>query len=126
MGLCFLLVLVVLRGVLRRIWLAAAAVAILVSLAYGGAPTGLTFWLTAVFYSMFMFILPRFGMVSAMAFALVYELMLSSPFTRDFSRWYAWQGICAMLVLAALSAYAFWTNLGGRALWRDEEDARPA
>jgi hypothetical protein len=121
LGLSYLLMLAVLRFLLRRTWLAAAVLAVVLSLAYGGAPTGMGFWEIAVVVSPFCFLLPRFGLVAATTLLLVYELLRATPLTTDFSRWYAWQGICAVLVLLALGAYAFWTNLGGRPLWQEED-----
>jgi len=125
-GLSFLLLFAVLRFALRRTWLAAAALTILLSLAYGGTPLALSFWFSAAFFGVFTLLLARFGLVAAMSLILVYELARAAPFTADLSRWYAWQGISVVAILLILAAHAFRTNLGGRPLWRDEEDAAPA
>jgi hypothetical protein len=121
LGLSYLLMLAVLRFLLRRTWLAAAVLAVVLSLTYGGAPTGMGFWASAALFSALAFLLARFGLVAATTLLLVYELLWRTPLTTDFSRWYAWQGICAVLVLLTLGAYAFWTNLGGRPLWQEED-----
>jgi hypothetical protein len=97
-GLSFLLLLAVLRLPLRRTWLAAAA-----------------------FFSALCFLLARFGLVAATTLFFVSPFVQAAPLTTDFSRWYAWQVVCAVLVLLALGAYAFWTNLGGRPLWQEED-----
>ena len=120
-GLSFLLLLALLRFLLRRTWLAAAVLAVVLSLAYGGAPTGMGFWGSATLFSVFFFLLARFGLVAATTVLFVNTLLPAMPLTTDFSRWYAWQGICAVLVLLTLGAYAFWTNLGGRPLWQEED-----
>ena len=120
-GLSYLLMLAVLRFLLRRTWLAAAVLAVVVSLAYGGAPTGRGFWEPAAYFSALVLVLARFGLVAAMTMSFTHFLVLATPFTTDFSRWYAWQGICAVLLLLTIAAYAFWTNLGGRPLWQEED-----
>ena len=114
-GLSYLLVFAVLRFLLRRTWLAAVTLAVILSLA---APIGHRY---AAMYCALAFLLARFGLVAAMALLCATRLMASMPLTTDWSRWYAWQGICAVLVLLTLGAYAFWTNLGGRPLWREED-----
>jgi serine/threonine-protein kinase len=120
-GLSYLLILAVLRFLLRRTWLAAAVLAVVVSLAYGGAPTGMSFWVSAALYSALVFLLARFGLIAATTLLFVAGLLPATPLTTDFSNWYAGPGIFGVLVLLARAAYAFWTNLGGRPLWQEED-----
>jgi ABC-type nickel/cobalt efflux system permease component RcnA len=67
-------------------------------------------------------VLGRFGLVAVMAMSFTAGVLSLNPLTLDFSRWYAWQGIGAVLILLALALYGFWANLGGRPLRREEED----
>jgi len=117
-GLSYLLMLAVLRFLPRRTWLAAAVLGVVLSLA---SPAGMHLWQAAALYSAIVFLLARFGLVAATTFIFAFAFVAAAPLTTDFSRWYAWQGICAVLVLLTLAAYAFWTNLGGRPLWQEED-----
>jgi hypothetical protein len=121
-GLASLVVFAVLRLLLRRTWLAAVALAVFLSSMTGGAPpTAMDFSVSIIGSSALVFLLARFGLVAAITGAFANRLLSITPLTTDFSRWYAWQGICAVLVLLTLGAYAFWANLGGRPLWREED-----
>jgi tRNA A-37 threonylcarbamoyl transferase component Bud32 len=47
----------------------------------------------------------RFGLLAAVAFQLVRNVIASYPFTLDLERWYAWSGLVGVLVVLALIAW---------------------
>jgi serine/threonine protein kinase len=120
-GLGYLLALVMLQILLRKVWLAAAGMAIVLCLAVAPATGVMSVWEGAAFYPVLFFLLARFGLVSATTLIFARRLLTHAPFTTDFAHWYAWQGVCVTLVLVTLGAVAFWTNLGGRRLWAEED-----
>ncbi len=57
----------------------------------------------------------RFGIVALAVSFLSRDLLLSSPLTLDFSRWYAGRSLLVLLILAGLAIYGFRASLGGKA-----------
>jgi predicted Ser/Thr protein kinase len=117
------LLIFVLRTILRREWLAAAAFVLLFTAFRAFASTG-PVWLEAAFAALetalLVFVMLRFGLAALIASMLAYMLLLVFPITADFSAWYAGTSLFALLSLAALAAYAFHAALAGRPLLRDE------
>jgi uncharacterized membrane protein len=95
--------------------------ALVMCLTVAPATFAISIWEGAVFYPVLFFLLARFGLVSATTFIFARRLLISAPFTTDIAHWYAWQGVCVTLVLVGLGVVAFWTNLGGRRLWAEED-----
>lgn len=120
----FLLMLATARFVFRRTWIAAVVLTLALALAFSGGSLGPKFAGSCIWFALLLFLLARFGLVSAFGFMFASELYLKMPLTLEFSRWYAWQGVCTVLLLFALGLIAFWINLGGRPLWREEDLAR--
>ncbi|HTQ55497.1 MAG TPA: serine/threonine-protein kinase [Bryobacteraceae bacterium] len=123
-GLAWFVLLFILRVVLRRDWLAAGGFVLLYMavsfLASTAAPLmGALF--TAVQTALLVFVMLRFGLVSLIASAFVYVLMIIFPLTTDFSAWYSGASLLAATGVAALAAYAFHTALAGRPLFGDDE-----
>jgi hypothetical protein len=56
----------------------------------------------------------RFGIVALAVSFLSRDLLLSSPLTLDFSRWYAGRSLLVLLILAGLAVYGFRASLGGK------------
>ncbi|HUD98942.1 MAG TPA: serine/threonine-protein kinase [Bryobacteraceae bacterium] len=114
----------ILRVVLRRDWLAAAAfVAIYMALNWLGTPASPA--LSALFggleTALLVFMMVRFGLVALIASSFVYVLWLLFPITSDFSAWYAGTSLFALLSLAVMAALAFRWSLAGRPLFGDAE-----
>jgi serine/threonine-protein kinase len=102
-----------LRTVLRKEWLAAAAYVLLWSVpAYlsGGLISGV-FGLVLAAAEIFVFL--RFGLL-ALVFANYFGHSLQFPLTTDFSAWYAGTSLFVLLCLAALAMYGFRIALAGR------------
>jgi hypothetical protein len=120
-GLSSLLMLAALRLPLRRTWLAAVVLAALLSVPYFAGVAGFGFLAGAVTVSTTVFVLVRFGLVASTTTVWGHALLRDTCFTADLTRWYAWQGVCTVLVLLTLGVFAFWTNLGGRPLFQEED-----
>ncbi len=119
-ALAIFFLLFILRLVLRREWLAAAAVvSIFVVLEVARSETFLLdagFFILA--YGSVVFVLVRFGLVAyAIAFFVVQTLTFE-PITRHLAAWYAPSGILAIAVVAALAIYGFRTTLQGRTVFK--------
>jgi hypothetical protein len=113
-ALVFLFMLVLLRMVLRKTWLATALWCVLV----GGPLIGqdLSYeWLTGLVRAIAMLVvLTRVGLLS---FAVALFFMFASfemPLTLDFSAWYAPLAVPFYALTTAVALYGFHTSLGGK------------
>ena len=111
-----LFVLFLLRALLRKEW-AAAVVFVLLFTAYFAAGSQfdpvivvqqLIFWVLAVF------LLIRFGLLAWAVQGFFDNLLESYPLTTQGSAWYAGISLTAILLMAAIALYGFYTSLGGR------------
>jgi predicted Ser/Thr protein kinase len=127
---CVLLALVwfvlifILRTVLRRDWLAAAALVIVyMALKWFSTPASplLGALFTAVQTTLLIVVMLRFGLLALIASSFVFELLLLFPITPDFSVWYGGASLFALLSVAALAAFAFHSSLAGRPLLGDAD-----
>jgi serine/threonine-protein kinase len=127
---CVLLALVwfvlmfILRAVARRDWLAAAVlVMIYMALKWFATPASplLAALFTAVQTTLLVVVMLRFGLLALIASSFVYELLLLSPITPDFSVWYGGASLLALLSVAAIAAFAFHSSLAGRPLFGDAD-----
>jgi serine/threonine-protein kinase len=114
-AMCLLLLL---RIVARREWLAGllfVAVVALLNLGQGdNLPVQAFFAVLAAIA--FLALLTRVGLL-AVAIAPFYGLVEAAPVTLDLSRWYAGRSAFVLLVLAAVAACGFYTSLGGKPLF---------
>ena len=120
MSAMFVLFLVLLLRVLtRRQWLAVAAYVSIFSIAgvltVGGDPRYLLPY-SALTFALCIAVLLRFGLVSLTALFLVQKLINAVPYNADFSAWYAGNVLFALITILALSGYAFHAALAGRPL----------
>jgi serine/threonine-protein kinase len=102
----------VLRVVLRKQWLAAAALA-----AFGAAVFGL--WADvfgaaygAALYGLAVGLLIRRGFLAVVALSVVLHVLFF-PLTADLSSWYAGTGLIATAAVAALAGYGVYASLAG-------------
>jgi serine/threonine-protein kinase len=105
-----------LRAVLRREWLAAAAFVLIQTLPYFliGGPISGAFGLIVAAAEIFVFL--RFGLL-AWVFSNYFFHFLEFPLTTDSSAWYAGTSLFLLLVLAALALCGFRIALAGRPLF---------
>jgi hypothetical protein len=102
------------RVVLRKAWLAAAAVILIFTFIYAGEPSIAVVLLIMLWWSVEMLLLLRFGLVAAcvMHFSLVQ--LIAFPITANITAWYASSGMFAVGVVLLLAGFAFYTSLGGQ------------
>jgi hypothetical protein len=114
LGCVFLLLL--LRLALRSQW-AAVAVFVFGNAIISGVASA-DFWMmfanSAILFGVFVLLIVRFGLLAAVVQFYVWGLFIFFPVTGDLGAWYAGAGVTALLVLAALTVFAFTTALAGR------------
>jgi serine/threonine-protein kinase len=112
-GMMFLLFLA--SSVLRKKWLGAVPlglVAFLINLS--GENLAIEIPFAALQAGLLLVLVLRFGILSAAVRGLVLGLLILSPITLDFSRWYAERSLLALLLFVALALYGFRIALGKR------------
>jgi serine/threonine-protein kinase len=107
------------RTILRRDWLAAAAVVVLVVTAVS-VPTLIGRIGTAFMAAFAMWVLFRFGVLPLVAAAFVHVILLRLPTTLDLSVWYSGASLVALGSILALSAWCFHSAVGGRRVWKGD------
>jgi hypothetical protein len=116
LGLFFALFL--LRLLLRREWLAAAAfILIFVSTSLAADNPMLEAVGTAVVFASVIAVLKRFGLVAILLGFVVDSTLEVSPTTLRLSAWYAGPALFGVLVLCAVAVYGFYTSLAGRPIF---------
>jgi len=65
-------------------------------------------------YGVGVFVLVRFGLVAVAASVVVAILLQWFPITPQLSAWYSGIGLTGLFLLLGLTAYAFYTSLGGQ------------
>ena len=123
-ALIWFILIFILRVILRRNWLAAVGFVLIYALLNGlsatAAPT-VAALSGAAETAVLVFVMLRFGLVSLLSASFVYVMMILFPLTTDFSLWYSGAALFAVLVIAAMAAFAFHTSLAGRSLFDDVE-----
>jgi len=107
-----------LRVVLRRQWIAGAALVILMaapSLANAHPVIPLVF--AIIQFGAAAWILVRFGVLPMVLGIFVSSVLPAIPLTTDFSSWYAGSTMFGLAVVLALTGYAFHTALAGRPMF---------
>jgi hypothetical protein len=118
LGLGLVFMFFVLRVLLRQQWIAVAVFLLLfggvTGLLFSGHPViGACFGVLAV--SFFLAGLLRFGVLAAIICIFVPP---DVPLTTDFSAWYSGPTVFVVVILLALTAYAFYTAVAGRPLFK--------
>ena len=114
-GLMIIFVLFLTRLVLRRHWLAIAATGVvLVVQNMGGENFSVEFPMALVVAALSIIVLLRFGLLALTAAQFIFLLLVSFPFTLNFSLWYAGRSMFAMLIILALAFFGFRIALAGR------------
>jgi predicted Ser/Thr protein kinase len=110
---------ILLRGLLRRDWLAATAFILLFAgtLVRLNGPVVGPFEI--VIAGIFVTNLLRFGVLSTVLGSFVVTLLADLvPLTTDLSAWYSGSTVAAVVIVLALTAYAFHTAVAGRPLFK--------
>jgi len=118
----FFFLLLGLKLLLRKDWLAAIAFVAVYAL-----PQGLTSSYVAVelpaqilVYAIAVLIVYRFGLIPLACAIFTINMLGNVPFTADLSAWYMPTSVLALLSVVALAAWGFYHSLGGEQLWRPE------
>ena len=112
--LTFLFVLVLLRVLLRKEWIAIAIMLLFPALGIiGSRDPGLSVSVL-VFSGVAVFLLLRFGLLALVANYIVWYLLTNFPLTIQGSAWYAGISLIAILLMAAITFYGFYISLGDR------------
>jgi hypothetical protein len=120
----FFFLLLGLKVLLRKDWLAAIAfVALFVGLR-SLQSTHLAVDLPAfvLVYGVLVLIVFRFGLVPLAVAAFTVDTLGSVPFTADFSAWYLGTTLLTLLSVVALAGWGFYHSLGGEPMWKVEMD----
>jgi serine/threonine-protein kinase len=112
------------RILLRSQWLAAgglillfAAVSSLSVTSAGGNPV-LALLGGGIAGALYVLALMRFGLITLITLYWVNDLLGSLPLTTELSAWYAGSTIFGMAAVLALTAFAFYTSLGGQIVFQ--------
>ena len=103
--------------VLRRRWLAAGFLGLIVTLLTSresGENYAVLLPASIVAAAAFVLVAMRSGVLAVAVILVVTPLLVTAPLTLDVSRWYAARGLVVVAAILALTIWAFWTSLGGR------------
>lgn len=122
--LIFFLLLLGLKALLRKQWIAA-----IVFIAIFALPRGLGsdhVWIDlpafVLVYAIAVLIVIRFGLVPLAIAIFTINMLANIPFSADFSAWYMMTSVLALLSVVAIAGWGFYHSLGGQALWKVEMD----
>jgi len=85
-----------------------------ISLGLSSRPLSISFICAGLYSALIIFAVTRFGLLTLTAALFFTTLFTNYPMTTDFSVWYAPSAIFALVVAAAVVAFAFYTSLGGQ------------
>jgi len=111
-----------LKVVLRKDWLAALAfVAIYIGIrALQSSHPAIELPAMFLVYAVLVLIVFRFGLVPVAVGAFTVDMLANVPLTADFSAWYIGTAILPLLSIVALAVWGFYHSLGGEPLWKVE------
>jgi len=117
-GLLFFLLL--LYRLVRRRWLAIAAMFLIVLLiewsAFASAGPRY-YWIASTLIALTaVIVVARFGLLATIAHQLFFFMAIMYPLSTDFSAWYAPSMFFALAVVVGLAVYGFYISLGGQSL----------
>jgi serine/threonine-protein kinase len=118
----FFFMLLGLKVVLRKDWLAAIVFIGIFAALQGLASSYGTIEIPTmiVVYSIAVLIVYRFGLVPLACAIFTVNMLSNVPFTADLSAWYAPTMVLALASVAAFAGWGFYHSLGGEILWRPD------
>jgi len=118
----FFFIFFLLRSVLRNKWLAmigfVAVFATLNTLQNDHPQIMAPVWV--VVFAIAAYAVTRFGLITLAAAVFTANILLSVPFTVDFSNWYAPAASAVVLSFIAIAGWGFYTALAGQRLWKED------
>jgi serine/threonine-protein kinase len=124
-GLGSILLLLLFWSILRREWLAAAALIVLTSLQsafFSDTPLWILIPVVLFLRAVPVALALRFGVLATVAYFAVIVLLCEMPIASDLTSWAGMPALASFAVVAAIAAYGFHTATGGRALGFDLGD----
>jgi serine/threonine-protein kinase len=120
----FFFVLLGLKVLLRKDWIAAVAFIGIYTAIHALQSTHVAIELPgyALIYLVLVLIVFRFGLVPLAAGAFTVDMLANVPFTADFSAWYVSTTLLALLSVVLMAGWGFYHSLGGQPLWKGEMD----
>jgi hypothetical protein len=120
----FFFLLLGLKVVLRKDWLAAIAFVAIFALPRGFSSSYVPIELPMLIlvYAIAVLIVFRFGLAPLAVAIFTVDMVSSVPFSADLSTWYMPTSILALLSVVALAGWGFYHSLGGEPLWVVETD----
>ncbi len=113
-----------LRRLVRKDWIAAIVAAVLFTLLEGEVVQSQNWQVMVaiylVIYTVLIFVLLRFGLVSTMAAIVFVNGSSAITIGLDWRAWYVPYGFATLLMLLGIVLFAFWRSLGTRELVGDE------
>jgi serine/threonine-protein kinase len=118
----WLFLLLLMRVLLRRQWIAVIAILLFAAgTAAPGSPNPVIFFAyMLVAFGAFLFVLIRFGLLAPVFWGIYMWLAGTIVLTLDTSAWYAGRSCFTLAFFAAIAGYAFWISLAGRPLFRTD------
>jgi serine/threonine-protein kinase len=115
----FFFLMLALRVLLRKQWIAAVA---FVGIFIGLRSSQITYPAVELpafllVYVVLVVIIVRFGLLSLAVASFTVDMLANVPFTADFSAWYMSTTLLALLSVVALAGWGFYHSLGGEPLW---------
>jgi hypothetical protein len=119
-----LFILFLFRALLRREWAAAVAFVLFFTVFFnapvlfaGGRSAAIAVVVGLILNSLSVFLLIRLGLLALVASVVFGFCFLNLPLTTQGSAWYAGITLTAILLMAVMAFYGFYTSLGGRPLF---------
>ena len=115
-GMVILVLVILLRLLLRRVWIAEPLAAALLALVGVALDFSNPYRFTAtwaaylLFFYAFLWVLRRFGLLAVVTMCLLNNLAMATPFT-SFTSWYAGRMLVSEGIMMAIAAWALWVIL---------------
>jgi len=120
--LLFFMLLLGLKALLRKDWLAAIVFVAIYALPIGFSSSYVAVELPTqiLAYAVALLIVYRFGLVPLACAIFTINMLGNVPPATDFSAWFFTDSILALLSIVALAGWGFYHSLGGEPVWRPE------
>ncbi len=120
--LVFFLVLLGLKVLLRKEWIACIVFVAIFAVPRGISSPYMPIELPSqiLVYAIALLIVIRFGLVPLVCAIFTIDMTSGVPFSADFSTWYMTTSILALLSVVLLAGWGFYHSLGGEPLWKVE------